>query len=90
MDMCVVCQEEIHSDRKKIQCGHTFHYDCLLPIESKKCPLCRSKFTLFTTIKLDGGKKIQVGKGERVYQERGWLYISNGNQITFRGKLPKA
>jgi hypothetical protein len=36
------------------------------------------------------GKKIQVGKGERVYQERGWLYISNGNQITFRGKLPKA
>ncbi|CAH0552071.1 unnamed protein product [Brassicogethes aeneus] len=46
---CVICSDlfEAHSEVYSTQCGHTFHYACLMHWmeRSKSCPQCRNKCT---------------------------------------------
>ena len=41
---CSICFDEIkEEDKKKINCNHVFHKDCLSPwlVNENTCPLCR-------------------------------------------------
>jgi hypothetical protein len=47
-DLCSICQEELLSCRKVMECGHRFHFKCIfLWIKSKAsspdCPICRKE-----------------------------------------------
>ncbi|KAI9112544.1 hypothetical protein K1719_016467 [Acacia pycnantha] len=46
-DTCIICEEEFElgDTVKVLECGHSFHTDCLLPWLEKyrnQCPICRS------------------------------------------------
>jgi len=52
MEDCSICYEEITVISKtKLDCGHSFHQDCLDKwyINSPTCPLCRSQIPTKTT-----------------------------------------
>lgn len=43
-ELCVVCLEPIDPSNPRaitIFCGHTFHFDCAMRMESSQCPICR-------------------------------------------------
>ena len=38
-----ICLEELMNKTIKLDCGHKYHYNCILKINNNSCPLCRSK-----------------------------------------------
>ena len=43
MTECSICLEELLDKNIKLDCGHKYHYDCILKINDNSCPLCRRK-----------------------------------------------
>ena len=41
---CSICQDDILGDNMKLDCGHSFHVDCVNPWFNgyNTCPTCRS------------------------------------------------
>ena len=44
-DICTICLAELIFDKKRLQCGHKFHRDCILEWAKNhnNCPMCRLK-----------------------------------------------
>jgi hypothetical protein len=42
-ELCIICLEhiDINSNKKTLECEHSFHKSCINIIENYKCPLCR-------------------------------------------------
>ena len=44
MDLCSICIDNLENNASivKLDCGHLFHYDCIINVKNNKCPNCRS------------------------------------------------
>lgn len=45
---CSICFDECLKELGILECGHVFHYECVLAwnIKEKSCPLCRKKVSM--------------------------------------------
>lgn len=44
-ESCCICfQPLLDKDKVIIECGHSFHFSCILRIENRNCPLCRKRY----------------------------------------------
>lgn len=43
-ETCAICLEDVKNSSKRLNCGHSFHVDCILRWyeTSNECPVCRS------------------------------------------------
>ena len=41
MTDCSICLEDNNDTKIKLNCGHEFHFDCIIKVENNSCPLCR-------------------------------------------------
>lgn len=43
---CPICLDEKNKNKIiKLDCGHQFHFDCIIKIKNNACPLCRQILT---------------------------------------------
>ena len=52
---CSICLDSIIENQKTVECGHTFHKDCILKWADNFnwfCPLCRQQIFIFQKSKL--------------------------------------
>jgi hypothetical protein len=43
---CAICSEQMFTEFYILECGHTFHYNCLQRWTKNTCPLCRTDYSL--------------------------------------------
>jgi len=68
---CSVCtmpatEEEIGTEVFRLECGHKFHVDCLLPwitAESDECPICRTKIVAPVSVAVEANAAMGGGGG---------------------------
>ena len=49
---CSICLNKLNKNTKALECGHTFHYNCIKTVENTlsiqymkfSCPLCRHQY----------------------------------------------
>jgi hypothetical protein len=69
--ICSVCtmsatEEEIGTEVFRLECGHKFHLDCLLPwitAESDECPVCRTKIVAPVSVTVEANAAMGGGGG---------------------------
>ncbi len=44
---CSICIEPFNGLVHKLECNHSFHYECLTQLKTEICPLCRTIFSMF-------------------------------------------
>lgn len=53
---CSICLQDLNTDLAAINCGHTYHYQCIIDSihnKTKLCPLCREKILPSKILKLN-------------------------------------
>jgi RING finger family protein len=50
LDICSICLEQIISTKAITQCNHIFHVECIIHLQSNKCPICRTENILNSNI----------------------------------------
>lgn len=49
MEECAICNDSLYGGHK-LDCGHTFHENCIELCQKDNCPLCRRPFNLIADI----------------------------------------
>lgn len=45
MEQCSICIDDLDNPKNivELDCGHKFHYDCIIKVKNNSCPYCRAK-----------------------------------------------
>lgn len=85
---CSICLDTMKiADIKTLQCGHSFHLNCLKQLINFHCPLCRTtiniKKTFNITEKICQDGKFHYGVGYAPYCENGPCRFCFGKPLSF-------
>ena len=86
--LCSICGEENADYFHTLNCGHSFHYECLLQsfkiMKNNHCPYCRSEKNLLPIV--NGVKKLIIGIHDIQSEDIENYKVQKCQQVLTRGK----